>query len=103
VITKDSEIEQEILDNWEYLEEARYPEDYLDELADSHTPIYYSEIIEEWRDMPSSFSDTWQEFGVNSKTTITDLMTIDLNNYYRTKFNEIYEEIKTAKDSESDD
>jgi hypothetical protein len=103
MLTTNKDIREEIQDNWEYLEEAQYPEDYLDELADSHTPIYYSDIIEQWRDMPSSFNDTWQEFGVNSKTTITDLMAIDLNNYYRTKFNEIYEQIKTAKESESED
>ena len=103
MLTPDNEIRQEILDEWQELEDTAYPEDLIAEWADSQIPIYYGEIIEEWRDMPSSFSDTWQEYGVSPDTTITDLMSLDLGNYYRTKYAEIYEEIKTEKESESED
>lgn len=103
MLTTDNDIRQEILDDWEQLEETAYPEDIIAEWADSQIPIYYGEIIEEWRDMPSSFSDTWQEYGVSPDTRITDLMTTDLFNYYRTKYTEIYEEIKSEKEEESED
>lgn len=100
MLTTDQEIREEIIEHWGWLEETPYPEDYLTELADSQTPIYYGDIIKEWQDMPSSFTDTWQEFGVSQDTTITSLMTIDLFNYYRTKYTEIYEEVKEEKESE---
>jgi hypothetical protein len=102
MLTPDKDIRQEILDDWEQLEDTTYPEDLIAEWADSQIPIYYGEIIEEWRDMPSSFSDTWQEYGVSPDTTITDLMSLDLGNYYRTKYTEIYEEIKSEKEEESE-
>ena len=101
--TLDNEIRQEILDNWEYLEECQYPEDYLRELADSQTPIGYSDIINEWRELPMEHSDTWHDYPMERNATITGLMAIDLFNYYDNRYTQLYTEIKTAKESESDD
>ncbi len=103
--TTDKDIRQEILDNWEYLEELNENgvDDYLDELADSRTPIYYGDIINEWRELPMEFSDTWQDYPVERNATITSLMATDLFNYYRNRYPQLYTEIKTEKESESED
>jgi hypothetical protein len=103
MLTPDNDIRQEILDNWQYLEDSQYPEDYLRELADSQTPIYYSDIIEEWRELPMEFSDTWHDYPIERKTTITSLMATDLFNYYDSRYTQLYSEIKTEKESESED
>ncbi len=103
MLTTRNDIQQEILDNWEYLEENKYPEDYLRELADSQTPIGYSDIIKEWTELPMEFSNTWKDYPIQPDSTITSLMATDLFNYYDNLYTEIYNDIKTAKDSESDD
>jgi hypothetical protein len=63
------------------------------ELADSLTPVYYSEIIEEWRELPSEFSDAWQEFGSVENATISSLMTTDLWLYYHAQIERALDEI----------
>ena len=103
MITLDNDIRQDILDNWEYLEESQYPEDYLIELADSGIPIYTKDIIEEWRELPSDYQDAWQEYGATQSDTIVRLMTLSLYRYYQDKYSQLYSEIKTEKESESED
>jgi hypothetical protein len=103
MLTPYNDIRQDILDNWEYLENTKYPEDYLRELADSQTPIYYSDIIQEWRELPMEFSDTWHDYGIGKNTTITGLMTLDLFNYYDNQYTQLYSEIKSEKEEESED
>jgi hypothetical protein len=100
----DSDIKSDILDNWEQLAEATFPEDFIDELADSALPVYYSDILADWTEMPSEFNDSWQEFGLpSSKTeeiTIFGLMTIDLYTYYRAKYSDIYSEVRQDKEQD---
>ena len=97
-----TEIKQEILDNWAELEESAYPDDLLREMADSACPVYYSDIIKDWQEMPSEFNDQWQEFTeVSQDSTIFSLMTADLFNYYDTKYTEVYNDIKTTKEEEN--
>jgi hypothetical protein len=69
-----------------YEERDRFKQDSdraVHELADSLTPIYYSDIIAEWAELPSEFCDRWQELGRGDDDTITSLMTTDLFLYYR--------------------
>ena len=95
-------IKREILDNWTELEESEDPEDLLREMADSACPIYYSEIMKDWAEMPSEYNDTWQEFTeLGRDTPILSLMSADLFHYYDTQYTEIYNEVKTEKESES--
>jgi hypothetical protein len=97
-----TDIKQEILDNWAELEESAYPDDLLREMADSACPVYYSDIIKDWQEMPSEFNDQWQEFTeVSQDSTIFSLMTADLFNYYDTKYTEVYNDIKTTKEEEN--
>ena len=95
------EIKAMLLDEWEQLEGSAYPEDMLDEFADGVLPVYYSDILKDWAEMPNEFTDNWQEFGLpSSKTeeiTIFGLMTNDLYIYYRAQFWQLYKEVLAEK------
>ena len=93
MLSSDSDIKSDIYDHIEQLKEKTYPEDLLNELADSAVPIYYSDIIQEWREMPNEFTDSWQEFGTDGTQGICTLMQMDLYNYYQDRYNRIYQEI----------
>lgn len=71
----------EILENREQFEQ-----DYdraITEMADSLCPVYTSDIIAEWAELPGDKSDAWQEMiEVSNDATITGLMTLDLYSYY---------------------
>jgi hypothetical protein len=58
------------------------PDRAIQEIADSLCPIYTSDIIAEWTELPSEHSDRWQELGLAEGATITALMTADLYLYY---------------------
>lgn len=95
------DIEEEIRGNWAQLKDNAYPDDLLTEWADSACPIYYSDIIKDWQEMPNEFTDKWQEFyEPNNETTIFYLMSLDLGEYYRDAYLRIYEVIKNEKESE---
>jgi hypothetical protein len=97
-----TDIKNELLENWEQFEQASEPSDLLNQFADSALPIYYGDIIRDWQEMPSEFTDSWQEFyeatGAEGKG-ITDLMQVDLWNYYVAEYTRIYEEIIEEKES----
>ena len=97
-LTTHAEIRAEITDHLEQLQDMREPEDLLQELADSNTPIYYSDIIQEWTELPGEFSDQWQEMGMAEDATITSLMQTDLYLYYQGEFIAAWEEIKEEQD-----
>lgn len=90
----DTEIRRELLENWQQLTESAHPEDLLTQWADSAVPVYYGDIIADWWEMPSEFTDSWEEFGLPQEVTITGLMAIDVFNYYQGRFNAIYNDIK---------
>lgn len=98
----DSDIKQDILDHLNQLKESAYPEDLICELADSACPVYYSDIIKDWQEMPNEFTDSWQDTGLPSarteEITIFGLMQIDLFNYYQDKYATFWNEI--AKEME---
>ena len=93
-----NEIKQTIKDDWAQFADNAYPHDLLNEFADSATPIYYGDIISEWQEMPSEFTDSWQELGADGSAIITALMQIDLFNYYslayRVAYNELCDEME---------
>ena len=88
-----NDIKADILFHLDQLKENAYPEDLITELADSAVPVYYSDIISDWSEMPSEFNDSWEEFGLPQEVTIIGLMTLDLFNYYQTQYQTIYREI----------
>jgi hypothetical protein len=100
-LTTHAEIRAEIADHLEQLQDMREPEDLLQELADSNTPIYYSDIIQEWTELPTEFSDQWWERSVWAENeTITSLMQIDLYLYYQGEFIAAWEEIKEEQETD---
>jgi hypothetical protein len=95
------DIKQEILDNWKN-KDGRI-EEWLDEAVDSALRTYHSDIIEQWRRMPSEYRDNWQEFVVAIENhTLTGLMAIDLYLYLSDQYREAYAEIQEAKKQAND-
>jgi hypothetical protein len=95
-----TDIKSDILDHWDQLAENNYPEDLLRELADSACPVYYSDIIKDWQEMPSEYTDSWQEFiEATQDTTIFSLMSADLFNYYDSEYTRIFNEITEQKEA----
>jgi hypothetical protein len=98
-----TDIKDELLENWEQLEQASDPHDLLNEFADSALPIYYGDTIKDWQEMDSEFTDSWQEHfeatGVGNNG-ICDLMRLDLWNYYTAEYTRIYNQILDEKESE---
>lgn len=95
----DSDIKGDILDHWEQLQDKAHPEDLLTELAESACPVYYSDIIKDWQEMPSEFNDSWQEITAPTQdTTIFSLMGWDLWNYYQDSYRRIFSKVAEEKE-----
>jgi len=96
-----NEIKADMLLEWDY---NNLDGDRLEEHADSLTPVYYSDIMEEWRGLSMEQSDTWRDHGheITPETTITSLMAIDLFYYYLEAVNKAYGEIKAEKEEGAD-
>jgi hypothetical protein len=95
-----------ILESWEWIKDSQYPEDYASEMAQSDVPIYTSEIIREWCELPSEnsnrFSEIRSEISAN-EITIQDLMADDLYLYYQEIYSGALAEIlETESESEKD-
>jgi hypothetical protein len=89
-----ADIKADILYHWADLDEMPYCQDLITELAESAIPIYYSQIIKDWQEMPNEYTDSWKETTeVNQNDTIYRLMSIDLYNYYRDTYQQVYLEV----------
>lgn len=94
------EIKKEISDNWEWLNDNQHPEDALVEFADTALPVYYSDILKDWAEMPSEFNDSWQDYEqLSPEMGIFNLMTIDLSNYYGHQYSLAYRELCDEKEN----
>ena len=104
-LTTYAEIRAEIIENLEYLKETPYPEDMIAELADSSVPIYNSDTIEQWSEMPSSYENRWKDYGFDTEKNgggILTLMLIDLTFYYLEVYDEIWQELKAEQEEENE-
>jgi len=95
-----SDIKSDIYDHLDQLKESAYPEDLLNELADSAVPIYYNEIISDWQEMPSEYNDNWKTEGYDGET-IFELMTYDLAIYYHDQYHKVYSEVMHDQEEEA--
>lgn len=87
------EIRAEIA-NGEELEDIK---DRSGEFIDSYLPVYYNQIIDEWKAMPSEYNDRGSaELGQGGEINIYNLMTLDLYLYYSDLFNEAVEEVEES-------
>jgi hypothetical protein len=100
LLTTYEEIKAELISEWEHLTESR-----LHEYAESNTPVYYSQIADEWKALPMEHSDRWQEYGIEftPDTTIFSLMTTDLHLYYMELVQKAFEEITEEKQEEENE
>lgn len=66
-------------------------------LVDSYLPVYNSDIIENWKNMPSEYDDRGMlEYGHDcNNLSIVKLMQFDLTIYLYDLINDIMEEIKS--------
>lgn len=95
----DSDIRTELLNEWQQLQDSPYPEDLLDQFIDSALPVYYSDIIKDWQEMPNDFTDTWQDLTDGKGHSIFQLMSYDLWNYYSDRYHTIYNELLEEKET----
>lgn len=67
------------------------------EYIDGYLPVYYSQIIDEWKQMPSEYNDRGSaELGhLDQEINIYNLMSLDLYVYYTDLFTEAMEEIES--------
>lgn len=98
MVTSYKQIEEDIRSEW-----SDFETDFdraVNEMADSVTPIYNSDIIREWSGLSSDDSDRWHEFGysVSEMVSIVDLMKIDLFIYYQAVIDSIANTILEEKE-----
>lgn len=91
-------IKQELSQDWAEITAAEYADDLLFRFVDGIMPVYYHEIIKDWTEMPSEYTDSWQDDGAKPEEGIIALMTSDLFNYYLDLTNDVYEELKAANE-----
>jgi hypothetical protein len=77
-------------------EELEVIKDRSGEFIDSYLPIYYSDIVDEWKAMPNEFNDRGRvELGyLEQEITIYNLMNLDLYLYYSDLFAQAIQEIE---------
>jgi hypothetical protein len=102
VLSTEKEIREEILENWNWIVEDKYPEDYITQLAESRCPVYNSDIIAEWIQLPSNNSNKFSEImsDIDDSITIERLMATDLYLYYTNEYSRIYYNIVEEKKKE---
>ena len=98
-LTTYQDIKQQLLDEWEYYITEENTHLFAEELI----PVYYSDIMEEWKELPNEYTDVWHEYvggELRGKISIFNLMSYDLFHYYfdlvSKAFNEIKEEQNNA-------
>lgn len=95
------EIKGILLNEWDEADMGwPFPDERLIEIADSLVPVYYGEIIEQWREMPNEFDNSWKEIWLPdlASVTITSLMQTDLYNYYTDLVVKVYDQIRAEKE-----
>ena len=91
------------LANGQELDDIR---DNAGEYVDGYLPIYYNQIVEEWKEMPSEYNDRGAaELGVykENEATIYNLMSLDLYVYYSELFEEALTEVEESQEGEDGD
>jgi hypothetical protein len=101
-LSTEKEIREDILENWKWIVEEKYPEDYITQLAESQCPVYNPAIIAEWIQLPSENSNKFSEImsDIDDSISIEGLMATDLYLYYTNEYSRIYYEITEEKKKE---
>jgi hypothetical protein len=81
---------RDLIKNGESIDDIRHRDG---DIIDSYLPIYYGDILNEWRDMPMEYTDRGaEEFGTTGG--IFTLMSADLYVYYRDLLEEVLDEVE---------
>ena len=99
----ETEINQEIWNDREHILNQTYPEDSASEYADSAVPIYYSDIIEAWRDLPNEYSNKFHEVSSELPDRVEDLMKTDIYLYYQMLYSGAVQELIDGKVFDGED
>ena len=95
----EDEIKAEILADKEHILSQRYPEDLAHEYADNAVPLYYTEIIEEWRDLGGDYQNCYTEITTELPDRIEDLMRTDLYLYYHSLYSGAIQELLDSQEA----
>ena len=87
------EIKTALEEHWTEIEDSAYVDDWLSEFADGIVPVYYNDIINDWKEMDAHFMESGRDM-VSEDATITSRMTADLWNYYQDQVRTAYEQLK---------
>lgn len=96
-----AEAKQQILDEWEWLKEAKYIQDEVREMSNSALPVYTADTISVWVQLPSEYSNKFSEIRTAGEWldfTIEDLMNDDLFLYYDFIFSGALAEVADEKE-----
>jgi hypothetical protein len=86
------EVLNEINNNGADLDDIK---DRLGEWVDGYLPVYNHQIIKEWMDMDSDYTDRGaDELGASSEDGIIRRMTLDLYLFYTDQFSEVLDEVE---------
>jgi len=80
-------------DYWAEIQNETYADDWLTEFADNLVPVYYNDIINDWKEMPAEFNDSGAEM-CGEDDGIFSRMTADLWNYYKDQVFTAYDQVK---------
>jgi hypothetical protein len=79
----EQEISREIWSDREFILSKTHPEDSAHEYADGAVPIYYSDIVDTWQELPDEYSNSFHEVTDTLPDRIEDLMKVDIYLYYQ--------------------
>jgi hypothetical protein len=79
----ETEIKEQVADEWSWIKDRPYPQDIAGEFADSAIPIWTAEIQTTWCELDFEHQNTYKEQGVDVlPDEIETLMKYDLYYYY---------------------
>ena len=96
-------IKAELLENAEQIEQDT---DRLSEWVDGYCPVYYSDTLKDWTEMPSDYCDRWKELGYDANRNdggILQLMAVDVWFYYDELTREVWAEIEEEREEADND
>jgi len=96
-IYTEQDINREIWSDREFILSQAHPEDSASEYADGAIPIYYSDIIETWGQLPDEYSNKFHEITHELPDRVEDLMRVDIYLYYSMLYSSAVDEIVNGK------
>lgn len=87
-----NQIKAEVRDNWSDFIDAKYPEATVGDYADSAVPVYHTQLIQQWSELPYDWRDQWCG-ALDEDASIIDRVQFDLFTYYSSQFHQAFLEL----------